>query len=73
MKAWKRCLAALLSFTILYTSTGSAQAAGTFSEKFLTWNATRAEILSEYYGVSEKETAVLMNDAVNQGYEYLIS
>ena len=73
MKVWKRCLAALLSFTILYSSTGILYAAGTFSEKFQTWTATKAEVLAEYYELSSKESAVILNNAVNQGYEYLIS
>ena len=65
MKVWKRCLAALLTFTILYTSTNIAQAAGIFNTKFNTWTATKAEILAEHYGLSDKEKAVLLNDAIN--------
>lgn len=72
MKVWKRCLAAVLSFIIFITSANISEAAGTYDSENYIWKANHAEILAEYYGISEKETDVLYNEAINSGYRYIL-
>lgn len=73
MKRWKRCLSAFLAFTIISTSTSISNAAGLLDKDHKTWIATEAEVVAEAYGLGEKETDVLFSDAINQGYEYILS
>lgn len=73
MKVWKRCLAAVLSFILFCTSANISEAAGTFDDRLWIWKSTDAEIVAEFYGLDEKESAALLNDAVNGGKNYLLS
>lgn len=72
MKVWKRCFLALLAFIIVGSSVCVSQAAGTLDTKEHIWTASAADIVAEYYGLSEKEAAVLCNGAVQTGMEYRV-
>lgn len=67
MKVWKRCLAAVLAFMIFTTSVNFTEAAGTYDTENFIWTATDAEVVAGYYGLDEKVTAVLSNNAVKGG------
>ena len=71
MKAWKRCIAAVLSFLIFTTSVNISVAAGTYDTENFIWKADEAEIVAGYYGLDEKEVDVLKNNAIDGGYEYV--
>lgn len=73
MKVWKRCLAAVLSFIIFCISVNFSEAAGTFDDRLWIWKSTDAEIVAEFYGLDDKESAALLNDAVKGGNNYLLS
>jgi len=70
MKMWKRCLAAVLFLTILWTSSGIAEAAGTYNQETGLLTVNTAELLTEYYNIEKKEANVILNGAVNQGAVY---
>ena len=67
MKMWKRCLAAILVFAIVWTSSGIAEAAGTFDEETQLFKVNTAELLTEFYNIEDKEANVILNGAINQG------
>lgn len=73
MKVWKRCLAAVLAFTILYTSVITGTAAGVVEGQTHIWSATDALVVAGYYALDEKVALVLANAAINQGSEYQIA
>lgn len=70
MKVWKRCIAAVLAFMIFTTSVNFSEAAGTYDTENFKWTASAAEVVAGYYGLNEKETVVLLNNAVNSGDKY---
>ncbi len=73
MKICKRCLAAMLAFVIFISSENISEAAGGYDYENFIWNASDAEIVAEYYGLEKAETNVLLNEAINGGYEYQLS
>ena len=73
MKMWKRCLAAILVFAIVWTSSGIAEAAGTFDEETQLFKVNTAELLTEFYNIEDKEANVILNGAINQGASYEMS
>lgn len=72
MKVWKRCLAVVLSFIIYISSVNFSEAAGTYDSKNYIWKATVSEVLADYYELDKKATDVLFNNAINQGYRYIL-
>lgn len=72
MKAWKCCLALVLSLMIFTTSVNISEAAGTYDIENFIWKADEAEIVAEFYGLDKKEIDVLKNNAINGGREYTL-
>lgn len=72
MKVWKRCLSAVLAFMIIITSVKFTEAAGAYDIDNFIWTASDAEVVAACYGLDKKETAVLLNPAVNGGTEYTL-
>lgn len=72
MKAWKRCIAALLALIMMVTSTNFGFAAGTIDGETGVWSATAAEVVMEHYGrLSDKRIAAIFdNEAIDVGAEY---
>lgn len=72
MKVWKRCFAAVLAFMIFTTSVNFTEAAGTYDMENFIWTASDGEVAAGYYGLDKEETAVLLNNAVDSGYQYTL-
>lgn len=72
MKAWKRCIAALLALIMMVTSTNFGFAAGTIDGETGVWSATAAEVVMEHYGFASDRSleAIFANAAVDAGFEY---